>query len=237
MNENQGINFNQEEDEIEIDLVEIAKILLRKWWLIIGGLVVGGILAVGGAKLFITPMYESSSMIYILSKTTSVSSAVDLQLSKQLTVDFETLAKSRPVIENVIDELNLDATYSEMLEMIKVENPEATSILKMTVQSPDAKQAKEIADAMASATADRVSEVMVTDKPSTVETAVVAKHPVSPNIKKYGMIGGFGVAFLIIAILVLLHLLDDTIKNEDDVKKYLGAVTLAALPKEKRKIN
>ncbi|HIW22043.1 MAG TPA: polysaccharide export protein [Candidatus Dorea intestinavium] len=237
MNENQVQSFNQDDDEIEIDLVEIARLLLRKWWLIIAGLLIGAIAAMGIAKIFVTPMYESSSMIYVLSKTTSVTSAIDLQLSKQLTVDFETLAKSRPVIETVIDDLNLDYTYKEMLEMVTVENPSSTSILRMTVQDPDPERAKEIADAMADATADRVSEVMLTDKPSNVESAVVAKHPVSPNIKKYGLIGGLGVAILIIAILVLLHLLDDTIKNEDDVKKYLNAVTLAALPKEKRKIN
>lgn len=237
MNNNQITNFQKEDDEIEIDLLEIAKLLLRKWWLIVGGLLIGALLAMGVAKLFITPMYESSAMIYILSKTTSVTSAVDLQLSKQLTVDFETLAKSRPVIETVSNDLNLDYTYAEMLDMITVENPDSTSILKMTVQNPDPEKAKEIADAMADATAERVAEVMVTDKPSNVESAVVAKYPVSPNIKKYGLIGGFGLAFLMIALLVIMHLLDDTIKNEEDVKKYLNTVTLAALPREKKKIS
>ncbi|MGJ7011616.1 Wzz/FepE/Etk N-terminal domain-containing protein, partial [Ohessyouella blattaphilus] len=90
------------EDEVEIDLLEIARVLLNKIWMIILCVIVGVTLAFGVTKFVITPQYTATSMIYILSNTTSISSAVDLQLSKQLTIDFEILAKSRPVIERVI---------------------------------------------------------------------------------------------------------------------------------------
>ncbi|MGF6989682.1 capsular polysaccharide biosynthesis protein [Lachnospiraceae bacterium PM6-15] len=228
-------NVMVNDDEIEIDLLELLRVLLNKLWMIILFTVVGAILALGVTKFLITPQYTATSMIYILSKTTSVSSAVDLQLSKQLTVDFEILAKSRPVIENVIDELDLDYTYEEMLDLVEVENPQDSSILKMIVTTPEPELSKEIASEMADATADRVAEVMVTDKPSKVESAVTPEKPSSPSTLKNTLLGGLGLGFLVALIIAIKHLLDDTIKTEDDVKKYLGLSTLAAIPLEKKK--
>lgn len=220
------------DDEIEIDLGELFHLLLRKIWIIIACFVAGAVLFGGFTKLFITPQYEASSMIYILGKTTSISSAMDLQLSQQLTVDFETLAKSRPVINRVIKELDLDATYEEMIKTITVENPADTSILKMVATNPDPKLAKDIANELADATARQVASVMVTDKPSTVEEAVTPKNPSSPNTLKNTAIGGILLAFLAAAIIVIMHLMDDTIKTEEDVRKYLNLNTLAAVPME-----
>lgn len=219
-------------DEIEIDLVEIFHILIRKIWAIISCIIVGAVIAGGFTQFFITPQYRATSMIYILGKTTSISSAIDLQLSQQLTVDFEILAKSRPVVQGVIDELGLDMTYEEFIEPIVVENPTDSSILKMIVENPDPVVAKDIANALADATANRVSEVMVTDKPSTVEEAVVPKKPVSPSLMKNSALGGIAGGVLAVAVIIVLFLMDDTIKTEDDVKKYLGLNTIASIPED-----
>lgn len=181
---------NREDDEMEIDLVEVFQLMLKRWWLIIGCAVVFAAAAFGYTKLFVTPQYEASSMIYILSKTTSISSALDLQLGKQLTVDFETLATSRPVVEKVIDELGLDTEYETLVGSITVSNPTDTQILKISARNPDPVLARDISNAMSDATAEQIAAVMVTDKPSTVEEAVVPRYPVSPNVKKNTLIAG-----------------------------------------------
>ena len=54
---------------------------------------------------------ESTSSLYILSKTTTLTSLTDLQMGTQLTQDYMVLAKSRNVVESVIQELELDMTY------------------------------------------------------------------------------------------------------------------------------
>lgn len=218
------------DDEIEIDLLEIFHALWRKAWLIILCLVAGAVIAGAATKFLMVPQYTSSSMIYILTKTTSVTSLADIQMGTQLTVDFETLATSRPVVEAVIDELNLDTTYDQLVHTITIENPADTRILKISVENPDPVMAKDIADAMADATADRVAEVMSTDKPNVVEDAVVAKHPSSPNFMKNVALGGLLAAMAAVAIIIVMLLLDDTIKTEEDVRKYLDMNTLAVIP-------
>lgn len=224
---------DKRDEEMEIDLVEVFHLMLKRWWLILGCAFIFAAAALGYTKFFITPQYEASSMIYILSKTTSISSALDLQLSKQLTVDFETLATSRPVVEQVIEELNLDTDYETMIQSIRVTNPADTSILKIFAQNPDPELACDISNAMADATAERIAEVMVTDKPSTVEDAVVPQYPVSPSLKKNTLLAGLAGAVLVMAIIMINYLMDDRIKTEEDVMKYLELNTLASIPLNK----
>ena len=224
---------NREDDEMEIDLLELLQLMLKRWWLIIGCAVVFAAAAFGYTKLFVTPQYEASSMIYILSKTTSISSALDLQLGKQLTVDFETLATSRPVVEKVIDELGLDTEYETLVGSITVSNPTDTQILKISARNPDPVLARDISNAMSDATAEQIAAVMVTDKPSTVEEAVVPRYPISPNVKKNTLIAGLAGALLVMAIILLNYLLDDRIKSEEDIVKYLELNALASIPLNK----
>ena len=208
-----------------IDLMELFHVLLRRWDVILICGLLGAAAAFGYTKIRIVPQYEASSMIYILE-----ASDINLSLSKQLTVDFATLAKSRPVVEKVIDELELNATYEQLVSTITIANPSDTSILKISVRNPDPELACEISNAMSDSTAERVASVMMTDKPSKVEDAVVPKYPVSPNMKKNVMMGGMFGIVVMAGILVVMYLMDDRIKSEEDIERYLGLTTLASIP-------
>lgn len=222
-------------DEIEIDLLELAHVLLKRWWAIAMAMAVGAVAAFGGTKLLITPQYTASSMIYILSESTSITSLADVQIGASLAQDFVILGKSRPVIEEVISRLDLDAAYESVVNTIAIENPEDSHILKISVTNPDPQLAAEISNAVAEVTKGRIADVMGTDEPNTVEEAVVPTAPSSPNVKKNVMLGGLLGAVLAAGVILMLYMLDDTIKNEDDVKRYLDANTLAAIPLEKKR--
>ena len=223
------------DDEIEIDLGELFHLLLQKIWIIILCFIVGAALAFGGTKFLITPQYSASSIIYILTKTTSVTSLADIQMGAQLTVDFEVLAKSRTVVEEVIETLDLDTTYEKLLDQITTENPTDTRMLELTVTDPDPEMAKTISNTLADATADRVADVMDSDKPNIVDRAVKPSRPSSPSTVKNTAIGALVGAFLAMAVIVIRFLLNDTVQTEEDIRKYLNLNTLAAVPLEKRR--
>lgn len=227
---------NRPRNEVEeIDLIELFQVLLQKAWLIVLCLILGAGLAFGGTKFFKTPMYSATSKIYILSSTTSLTSVADLQLGSQLSEDFSVLAKSRPVLEAVIDKLDLNYSYEALVGMIGISNTGSSRILNFTVTNADPKLAKEIADALAEEAADRVAYIMNSDKPKILELAVVPKAPSSPNVGKNTMMGGLAGACLAMGVILLLHLMNDTIQTEEDVRKYLNLNTLAAVPLEKRR--
>ena len=76
---------------------------------------------------------------------------------------------------------------------------------------------------------------MDTDKPNVLESAVKPITPTSPNLMKNVLMGGLIGAILVIGAIILLYMLDDTVKDEEDVKKYLGVNTLATFPERRKK--
>lgn len=223
-----------ETNEMEIDLLEILHELLHHIRAILICLFAAATAAALITVFAITPQYSASSMIYILTKTTSVTSLADIQMGAQLTVDFETLAKSRPVLEEVIEKVGLKMTYEELYKMIDTENPQDTRILRLAAKHPNAETAKEISNALADVTADRVAEVMDTDKPNVVERAVTPKKPSSPSLIKNILIGALAGLLASGGVFVVRFLLNDTIQTEEDIEKYLNLNTLSAMPMEKR---
>lgn len=221
-------------DEMEIDLLELFYVLMKKLWIIILCGVVGAVVAFSGTKLLITPQYTASSMIYILSETTSITSLADIQLGASLAEDFIVIGKSRPVIERVIRQLDLETNYEELASTISIVNKTDTHILTISVTNPDPELAADISNTLAENIKEQIADIMGTEEPNTVEEAVVPTKPSSPSTMKNTLMGGALGALLVSAVIILLHLLDDTIKNEEDVKKYLGLNTLAAIPLEKR---
>lgn len=225
-------NFT-ETDEDAIDLLEIANVLLSKLWVLILCAVIGAAAAGIGTSLFMTPKYQASSMIYVYSKTTSVTSMVDLQLGTQLTVDFQIVATTREVLEKVIESLNLNMDYGTLLSCITVYNPDNSHILQITATHTDPEMAAKISNGVANELRSRIANVMNTDEPAMVERAVVPSSPSSPNMKLNIAIGAVGMAAFASAIIAIVYLLDDTIKTEEDVKRYLNLNVLAEIPAER----
>lgn len=104
------------------------------------------------------PLYTSSSMMLVLTKETTLSSLADLQMGSQLTKDYSILITSRPVLTDVIDQLDLDMDYKQLKDMITVANQDDTRILQLSVEYSDAKQAKEIVDKLSEVASEYIGD-------------------------------------------------------------------------------
>ena len=86
--DNKTINMN--DDEVEIDLLQLFRALKKRiLWIVGAGVIMGGAFGLF-SKFAITPQYTSTSMVYILSKETTLTSLADLQIGSQLTQDYKT---------------------------------------------------------------------------------------------------------------------------------------------------
>lgn len=222
----------QTNEEIEIDLIEIFYLMKHQLWIIILSGIIFASLAGLISSFLLTPMYTSRTQLYILSKSTSITSLADIQLGTQLTQDYMVLVKSRPVVNKVIENLSLDMKYEEMLDFISVENPTNTRILEIRVEYPSAYLAKEIVDEFAAVSTNQIAKIMDVEEPTIVEEGYVQPDPSSPNTTRNIIIGGLIGIFLAAGIIIVLYLLDDTIKDADDIEKYLGLTNLGLIPIE-----
>ena len=142
------------------------------------------------------------------------------------------LVQSRPVLEKVIDNLGLDMEYAELRSIVSLNNPQDSHILEMTVTIGDPYMAKEIVDEVCDVSASRIAAIMNVDEPTIVEYGHLGNTPSSPNLRRNIMLGGALGILCSALVAVILYLLNDTIRTEEDVEKYLGLNTLALIPVE-----
>ena len=224
--------MNNQNDEIVIDLLELARVLLSRIWAIILATALGLAAAAAFTTLMLKPVYKSTSILYVLTKSTSITSLADIQMGTSLTQDYMVVITSRPVVQKVIDNLGLDMTYGQLKENISVVNPTNTRFLEITVSNNDAFLAKKIVDELADVSAERMAEVMETQAPNIMDYGQIAASPSSPSLIKNSMIGAMLGFVIACGIIVVLYLLNDTIKTPEDVERYLGLNTLGMIPLE-----
>ena len=223
---------SKETENIEIDLREIFGVLLHRLWIIIVAALVCGAVAFMFSFFIITPQYQSTTKVYILNKQNASGSVTysDVQLSATLSKDYEQLVTSRYVIEGVIKELNLDETYESLVGRVSASNATDTRIIAITVTDPDPAQAQRMANSVRDLAAKHITEVMDIEAVNVVDQANLPDSPVSPSISKWTIIGALVGIIISAAVIIIQHLLDDTIKTSEDVEKYLGLSTLALIP-------
>lgn len=229
---NQNINTQEKYDD-EIDLLELFHALLHRLWLIILAAVIGGGIAGSFSKFVLVPQYQSTTMLYILSKETTLTSLADLQIGSQLTQDYKIIVVSRPVLEEVIDNLGLNLSYDQLAGKLTINNPTDTRILSITAQDANPVIAKSIADAVAETASDYIGEIMEMVPPKIIERGIVPTQKSSPSNAKNAVIGAAAAAFVVCGLIVLRVILNDTVITEEDVERYLELPVLASVPESK----
>lgn len=98
--------MGMENDEITIDLMDLFQVVFKKLHLVLLAGIIAALVAVLVTKLFMTPVYTSTTKMYVLSKqdANSAVTSSDLQAGSQLTKDYMELIKSRSVMEQVISQ-------------------------------------------------------------------------------------------------------------------------------------
>ena len=221
-------------EEVEIDIMQIIRMLLSKIWIVIVAGVVTAIIAFGITEIAITPQYQSSIKLYIINRQNGTTTTLsDIQSSTQLVKDYKVLVTSLPVVEQVVKDLDLDITPDALVGKISCEIETDSRVLQVT----DPKRAKEIVDAIADVSAKQITSVMQIEGVNVIEYGRVANAPSSPNVKKNTMLGAIAGIVIAIAVLVVNFILDDRIKTSDDVEKYLGITNLSLIPLTEEEYN
>ena len=219
------------EQEAEIDLIDLAWALLDKIHYIVLCFLIGAVIMNAYSYFLVRPTYKSTAKMYVVSA--SKNSVVDLDalnIGTSLTADYEQLMLSYPVLEQVINKLNLDMDSDTLAKMITLENPKDTRILNINVVSTDPKSARDIANTLMDVSVDYLPKTMSTNAPNVAQKAKLADHKDGPSYTKYTMIGALAGAFLYCMYLVVKYLMDDTIHTADDMEKYFDIVPLAVIP-------
>lgn len=225
-------NRKENSNEFDIDLLEIIQVLFSRFWLILGTAFLGALICFIISKFVMTPYYESTTKIYILNKTDDTAvTYTDVQMGTQLTKDYAELINSRYVLEKVIGQLSLvDIEYEDLMKKVSVDTPVDTRVIAITVENTQPRLAMDIANCIREVAGEHIQNVMDIEAVNVVETANMPIEKAGPSVIKWTLIGGVTGGFIVCAVILVLFLLDDTIKTSEDIEKYLGLSTLALIP-------
>lgn len=221
----------QTDDQEEIDLGELLLYFKKKLVLIIAVFVIGMVGAGLFTRFLITPKYTATAKLYVVSASgKSVVNLDDLRLGTTLSTDYKELLMARPIFTEIIEELGLEYTYGQLKSMVSIEGVGDTRILAITVVSTKPKEAMDIANALTDKAITYLPKLMGITPPNISEDAIEPAMPSSPNLAKNAMLGGILAAIVLMGILTVLFLKDDTVKTSEDVEKLIGVVPLTAIP-------
>ena len=216
---------------LEVNVGELIFVLLRKWWIILLCGIVAATAFLVGTKLFITPKYQSVTKIFVLSQQEgNYLTTTDIQLSSYLTKDYAELIKSRTVAQEVIKRLELNMSPDALMSQVSVQTKSDTRIVTIIVQNEDPELARELANVIREVSAKQIVDVMGVEAVNMVDEANLPTAPASPNLRNNMLLGAAWGCLIAIAFILLRYLLDDTIKSEEDVERYLELNVLAAIP-------
>ena len=221
---------NRENATIEIDIKQIFYLLLSKaGYILLTGAVIA-ILAFTYFKCFVAETYTSTSQIYVINKTSDNLTSSDVSVSTYLSNDYVVLITTRPVMEQVIAELDLDMTTGQLASMVNASVVTNSRMIKITVTDTSPIRAKRIVDCIATVSAKRICEIMDSEMVNIAEEGAVATAPVGPASGRNAVIAFILGAFIACAVIVIRHIVDDRIKTTDDIEKYLGMSVLGSIP-------
>ena len=219
-----------DDDDFEIDFMELFFMFRQHLLMLILAFLVGGGLGYAVSKFVLTPTYTSTSMIYVMSKETTLTSLADLQIGSQLTEDYKVLVTSRTVMEDVIKKLSLDMDYYDLRNKITLDNPNNTRILNISVLDTDPQRAKRLTDAVADSASDYIADIMEQDPPKIIEYGEIPLRKTGPKTGRNAIIMAVVFELIAMAGLTISMLTNDTIRSEDDIKKYFNIPVLAEIP-------
>ena len=116
-------NLQNKQDVQEIDLLKLLKVLWSKIWLIVLAAFVGGVAFFLYTFFFITPLYQSSALLYVNNNSLDIGSTKlnitsgDINASSSLIDTYCVILKSRTTLEQARYEGQLPYTYEQLRDL------------------------------------------------------------------------------------------------------------------------
>lgn len=223
----------KEQDRIEIDVVQMLKVLWKRKLIIALAAIISGAIAFGYSSFVIKPEYTSTTRIYVVNRNQGDKPGLtnqDLQAGSYLVKDYREIILSQDVLEKVVADQKLNIDAKTLAKKVQVTVPADTRIVSISVRDSLPEEASRIANALREVASQKIIAVTRVSDVTTLEEARPALSPSSPNIRRNTILG-FGVgAGLVIVVVLLIELLDDRVKRPEDIEEVMHLSLLGVIP-------
>lgn len=235
MRNEQPVNHaGNDEETIEIDVSRLLKAIWKKAWLIIVVTLLCGSAAYLGTKLFVTPTYRATFTAYVNNKNTTESSTSvsnsDLSAAQSLVYTYANILTSRSVLTAAAEQVGQDYEYSNMKNWVSVDVVDDTEIIEVNVTMDDPEEALALATAIEGILPGYVTEIVEGSSVVIIDGPVLPEDIYSPNFMRNTLIGAMLGLFAVAIIIVLQELLNDTVRDENELERRFNVAIIGSIP-------
>ena len=223
----------KEQDKIEIDVLQIVKVLWKRKFVILVAALVAGLVAFAYSSFVIKPQYTSTTRIYVVNRNQADKPGLtnqDLQAGAYLVKDYREIILSQDVLEKVVADQSLTIDAKTLGKKVSVTVPADTRIVSISVRDGKPEEASRIANALREVAAQKIISVTRVSDVTTLEEARPATSPSSPNIRRNTMMATIAGVGIVIVIVLLVELLDDRVKRPEDIEEVMHISLLGVIP-------
>ena len=220
---------NELNDEVEIDLSQLLKLLKKNIRLIIILALVGIIIAASATTFLISKKYQSQGSVLL--KADVVNGSLDstqVNTNKMMVNNYVKLLQGNNIQDQVAKNLNI--TSAEVRSSLSITNTTDTQIIEISSTTVDPGLSKRIVDETISIFTTLIQEKLDVTNVTIVDQPEVNPNPVSPSMVKNVIIGAVAGIVISLGYLLLTYLLDTKIKNGEQAEQYLGVPLLGIVP-------
>lgn len=186
-----------------------------------------------GALLLEGPQYEATVTVYVNNSADSRQedylTESNLTASRRLVNTYLSIVESQRVLEKAAAQLG-GYTVKELREMVSAAQIRETELFEISVVSPDPQEAARVANVLAEVAPGEIAAVIAGSSAHIVDEARVPEEPCAPNYKMLLLVGAVLGWILALVWVTLLELLDDRIRDTDDLTAVSDAPVLGRIP-------
>lgn len=218
----------------ELDLKEIFNVIWHKKNYIILFILIFMLIGVIYTMFFVTPKYMASTTLLLAnlsaeSATTTVTQT-DVTLNQKLVATYSELIKSNRILRQVINNLDIKLTETQLKGAITVTSVKNTEIIRIDVVTKDPLLSTRIANEIANVFGREIKELYKIDNVNVVDSAEQAKMPYNINHTKDIIIFAFIGIVVAFAYIFIIYMFDTTVKTAEDIEKAIGKTVLVSIP-------
>lgn len=216
----------------ELDLKELFELFMSKIFQIILIVVIAVGIGIVYTLGFVNPKYSAKTTIVLATAGESDKSitTTDVTLNSKLVSTYSEIVKSDSVIGLVIDNLKLDIQPKTLKGAVSVSAVKDADIIGITVTTEDAEESARIANEIAKVFSDKVKEIYKIDNINILDQATPNYTPSNINHTKDIAIFAFGGIVIAVGYVLIMNMLDTTVKTAEDIEKGMGLPVLVSIP-------
>ena len=223
----------------ELDLKELFLIFWNKKFEIILITLIAMLIGVVYSYFYVVPVYKSSTKLVLAQSTTQQTEVnadgaitqADVTLNSKLVSTYSEIIKSKSVLREVVNSLNIKGvTEGSVKGSTSVQAIKDTEVIQITVQNLDPNIAAQIANKIAEVFSEKVVEIYNISNVYILDRAEPSSSPSNINHSKDIIIFAFIGLVISVGFVLVLNMLDTTIKTEQDVETATGLLVLSSIP-------